>query len=42
MPMGRQMDAKDFALMVADHFNEMLLQSQPQPQPLVMGIALHP
>lgn len=40
MPMGRQMDAKDFAQMVTDHFNEMLLQSQAQP--LVMGIALHP
>lgn len=40
MIMGRQMDAKDFAQMVIDNFDEMLLQSQGQP--LVMGIALHP
>jgi allantoinase len=40
MVMGRQMDAKDFAQMVIDNFDEMLLQSQAQP--LVMAIALHP
>ena len=40
MIMGRQMDAKDFAQMIIDQFDEMLLQSQRQS--LVMGIALHP
>jgi allantoinase len=40
---GRQMDAKDFAQMIVDQFDEMLEQSQPADQPaLVMGIALHP
>ena len=37
---ARQMDAKDFAQMIVDHFDEMLEQSARQP--LVMGIALHP
>jgi peptidoglycan/xylan/chitin deacetylase (PgdA/CDA1 family) len=40
MIMGRQMDAKDFAQMIIDQFDEMLEQSQRQS--LVMGIALHP
>jgi len=40
MIVGRQLDAKDFAQMIVDHFDEMLQQSQQQP--LVMGIALHP
>lgn len=40
MIMGRQMDAKDFAQMIIDNFDEMLVQSQGQS--LVMGIALHP
>ncbi len=40
MVMARQMDGKDFAQMIIDQFDEMLLQSQAQP--LVMGIALHP
>jgi len=40
MIMGRQMDAKDFAQMIIDQFDEMLAQSQRQS--LVMGIALHP
>ncbi|MBX3659579.1 MAG: polysaccharide deacetylase family protein [Ramlibacter sp.] len=40
MIMARQMDARDFADMVIDHFDEMLAQSRQQP--LVMGIALHP
>jgi len=40
MIVGRQLDAKDFAQMIVDQFDEMLLQSQRQP--LVMGIALHP
>jgi len=43
MIMGRQMDARDFAQMIIDNFDEMLAQSQgAQSQPLVMGIALHP
>ena len=44
MIIGRQMDAKDFAQIVIDQFEEMLLQvSRPDnPQGLVMGIALHP
>jgi allantoinase len=36
---GRQVGAAEFADMIIDQFNEMLLQSQEQP--LVMGIALH-
>ena len=40
MIVARQMDAKDFAQMIIDQFDEMLLQSQHQP--LVMGLALHP
>jgi len=40
MIVGRLMDAKDFAAMVIDHFDEMLAQSARQP--LVMGLALHP
>jgi len=40
MMVARQMDAKDFAQMVIDNFDEMLEQSRTQP--LVMGIALHP
>ncbi len=40
MIVGRQMDAKDFAQMIIDNFDEMLEQSTQQP--LVMGIALHP
>ena len=40
MIVARQMDAKDFAQMVIDQFDEMLEQASHQP--LVMGIALHP
>lgn len=40
MIMGRKMDARDFADMILDQFEEMRLQAQRQP--LVMGIALHP
>ena len=40
MIVSRQMDAKDFAQMIIDNFDEMLGQSSHQP--LVMGIALHP
>ena len=40
MIVARQMDAKDFAQMIIDQFDEMLEQSARQP--LVMGIALHP
>jgi peptidoglycan/xylan/chitin deacetylase (PgdA/CDA1 family) len=40
MIMARQMDARDFAQMIIDQFDEMLEQSRTQP--LVMGIALHP
>jgi allantoinase len=40
MIIARQMDAKDFAQMIIDNFDEMLEQSKRQP--LVMGIALHP
>ncbi len=40
MIVARQMDAKDFAQMIVDNFDEMLEQSRRQP--LVMGIALHP
>jgi peptidoglycan/xylan/chitin deacetylase (PgdA/CDA1 family) len=44
MIVGRQMDAKDFAQMIVDQFDEMLEQTQRpnQGQALVMGIALHP
>jgi peptidoglycan/xylan/chitin deacetylase (PgdA/CDA1 family) len=37
---ARQMDARDFADLIVDNFDEMLEQSRAQP--LVMGIALHP
>ncbi|MES2979030.1 MAG: polysaccharide deacetylase family protein [Pseudomonadota bacterium] len=40
MIVARQMDAKDFAQMVIDNTDEMLMQSRQQP--LVMGLALHP
>ncbi len=40
MIVARQMDAQDFAGMVIDNLQEMILQSRAQP--LVMGIALHP
>ena len=40
MIMARQLDAKDFAQMIIDQCDEMLLQSKRQA--LVMGIALHP
>ena len=40
MIVGRQLDAKDFAQMIVDNFDEMLAQSARQP--LVMGVALHP
>jgi len=40
MLVARQMDAKDFAQVIIDNFDEMLDQSRAQP--LVMGIALHP
>jgi len=40
MIVARQMDARDFADMIVDNFDEMLVQSKKQP--LVMGIALHP
>jgi hypothetical protein len=40
MVIARQMDAKDFAAMVIDNFDEMQLQARAQP--LVMGLALHP
>jgi hypothetical protein len=40
MIVTRQMDAKDFAQMVVDNLDEMLLQARTQP--LVMGVALHP
>jgi allantoinase len=39
MILVRQMDAKSFADLMIDHFEEMLRQSVRQP--LVMGIALH-
>ena len=44
MIIGRQMDAKDFAQIVIDQFDEMLEQAHrtPEPHALVMGIALHP
>jgi peptidoglycan/xylan/chitin deacetylase (PgdA/CDA1 family) len=40
MIVARQMDARDFADMIVDNFDELLRQSKTQP--LVMGIALHP
>jgi allantoinase len=40
MIIARQMDAKDFAQIIVDNFDEMLVQAQRMP--LVMGIALHP
>jgi len=40
MIVARQMDGKDFAQMIIDQFDEMLVQARAQP--LVMGIALHP
>lgn len=40
MIIARQMDARDFARMIIDNCDEMLLQSRQQP--LVMGLALHP
>ncbi|VFR55780.1 polysaccharide deacetylase family protein [plant metagenome] len=40
MIVARQMDGKDFAQLIIDNFDEMLMQAQRQP--LVMGIALHP
>ena len=40
MIVARQMDGRDFADAIVDHFDEMLAQSKHQP--LVMGIALHP
>jgi len=40
MVMARLMDARDFAAVVVDNLEEMLLQSRAQP--LVMGLALHP
>ena len=40
MIVGRLMDARAFADLIVDNFDEMLVQSREQP--LVMGIALHP
>ena len=40
MIVARQMDAKDFATLVIDNFDEM--REQARAQPLVMGLALHP
>lgn len=40
MVVGRLMDGKDFAQMIIDNHEEMLVQSRLQP--LVMGLALHP
>jgi allantoinase len=40
MIVARQMDGRDFADMIVDNFDEMLVQAEEQP--LVMGIALHP
>ncbi|MES1161695.1 MAG: polysaccharide deacetylase family protein, partial [Rhizobacter sp.] len=44
MIIGRQMDAKDFAQIVIDQFDEMLEQAHrtAESHALVMGIALHP
>jgi allantoinase len=38
---GRQVGAAEFADMIVDQFEEMLLQSRAGAPPLVMGIALH-
>jgi hypothetical protein len=40
MIVARRMDARDFADLIVDNFDEMLRQCEAQP--LVMGIALHP
>ncbi len=40
MIIARKLDARTFADMIVDQFDEMLEQSERQP--LVMGIALHP
>lgn len=40
MIVARQLDGKDFAQMIVDNLDEMVVQSRHQP--LVMGIALHP
>jgi hypothetical protein len=44
MMVGRRLDARVFADMIIDQFDEMLEQvnSSRHPQALVMGIALHP
>jgi allantoinase len=43
MIMARQLDGKDFAQMIIDQLDEMLLQTAAPDSPaLVMGIALHP
>jgi allantoinase len=44
MIVARQLDGKDFAQMIIDNLDEMVLQAQSaaHAQPLVMGIALHP
>ncbi|MBX3607262.1 MAG: polysaccharide deacetylase family protein [Piscinibacter sp.] len=44
MLVARQLDAKDFAQMIVDQFDEMLAQVQrtPDAPALVMGLALHP
>ena len=43
MIVARQMDGKDFAQMIIDHFDEMHEQTRAaHSAPLVMGIALHP
>lgn len=43
MIIARQMDGKDFAQMIIDQLDEMLMQTQAEDAaPLVMGIALHP
>ncbi|HEY6133762.1 MAG TPA: polysaccharide deacetylase family protein [Rubrivivax sp.] len=38
---GRQVSAAEFADMIVDQFDEMLLQSQEHAPPLVMGLSLH-
>lgn len=42
MIVARQMEATDFAAMIVDNLDEMREQARRHPQPLVMGIALHP
>jgi hypothetical protein len=44
MIVARQMDAKDFAQMIVDNFDEMLAQTQRSADApaLVVGIAPHP